>query len=566
MNTFQNFDDFRLEATRQFAHTLIVVDDEANSGPQEAPAVVELRRPTRADAVKPIEVAASHPVSHPMRADVLIETSMALGLICSVLKPKPADGSATRVAKAAQKADILCVDWEMHRDDGKSALDIIKNVLSEDEILGGRFRLIAIYTGVSDKNRILTKVLNSIPKATRERRGIEVRDNYLTSSDGLRIVWLLKKGGTFPPTLNEFAVAEAELPDRLQKEFSLLSGGVLTNVAIATIASIRAATHHVISKFNRNMDGPYFHHRSTVQNAEDAEEYATSIILSELKNAIDSSSIASQFAGAAALDKAISHVLPDHDLLLGIAPKTLSMTLGTYKELIIDGIKPTVSKLRDAKTPFSQGQNFLAEYLAQPFSADDASSKKDMLKFAALTCLAAEAGSAYLHHKPILSLGTIVCDATGNYSLCVQASCDSVRLKKAQPFLFAQLETVPEDQVWNTKDKIEFVVPRKPTPSDGREFVCLKLSDKAPYAALRSIVFAPTADEKVVAQKSAAGAFFFEAASVPPGKRSEKHKRYSWVADVKRRRALRTVQFIGQEMGRIGFDEFEAFRRKYGGG
>lgn len=567
MNTFQNFDDFRLEATRQFAHTLIVVDDEANSGSQEAPvAAVELRRPTRVDAVKPIVATASQAISHPLRADVLIETSMALGLICSVLKPKPADDSSERVAKAAEKADILCVDWEMHRDDGKSALDIIKNVLSDDEILGGRFRLIAIYTGVSDKDRILNKVLNSIPKATRDRRGIEMKDNNLTSGDGLRIVWLLKKGGTFPPALNQFAVAESELPDRLQKEFSLLSGGVLTNVAIATIASIRAATHHVISKFNKNMDGPYFHHRSTVQNPEDAEEYATSIILSELKNAIDSSSIASQFAGAVALDKAISHVLPDQDLLLGIAPKTLSMKLGTYKELIIDGIKPTVIKLRDAKTPFAQGQSFLAEYLAQPFSADDASSKKDMLKFAALTCLAAEAGSTYLHHKPVLSLGSIVCDASGNYSLCVQASCDSVRLKKAQPFLFAQLETVPEDQVWNTKDKIEFVVPRKPTPNDGREFVCLKLSDKAPYAALRSIVFAPTADEKVVAQKSPAGAFYFEAVSVPPGKRSEKHKRYSWVADVKRRRALRTVQFIGQEMGRVGFDEFEAFRRKYGGG
>ncbi len=567
MSTFQNFDDFRLEATKQFAHTLIVVDDEANSGSQETPVgAIELRRPTRSDAAKPIVAAASKTISHPLRADVLIETSMALGLICSVLKPKPGDDSAKRVAKAAKKADILCVDWEMHRDDGKTALDIIKNVLSDDEVLGGRLRLIAIYTGVSDKNKILSKVLSSIPKATRERRDIKMKDNTLISGDGLRIVWLLKKGGTFPSTLNAFTVAESELPNRLQQEFSLLSGGVLTNVAIATIASIRAATHHVISKFNKNMDGPYFHHRSTVQNPEDAEEYATSIILSELKNAIDSSSIANKFAGAPALDKAISHALPDQDLLLGLGEKTLSMKLQTYKDLIIDGIKPTVNKLREAKTPLNQGQNFLSEHLVQPFSASDASSKKDMLKFAALTCLAAEAGSSYIHHKPILSLGTIVCDASGDYSFCVQASCDSVRIKKPQPFLFAQLEIVPEDQVWNTKDKIEFVVPRKPTSNDGREFVCLKLSDKAPYAALRSIVFAPTVDEKVAAKKSPTGTVYFEAVSLPPGKRSEKHKRYNWVADVKRRRALRTVQFIGQEMGRIGFDEFEAFRRKYGAG
>ncbi|MES0020601.1 response regulator receiver domain [Mesorhizobium sp. M0036] len=564
MNVFQNFDDFRLEAIRQFAHTLIVVDDEAGSGSQEiATPPIEVRRPTRFDAAKPIPVAKVQPISHPLKADVLVETSMALGLICSVLKPRKSDKPAENVSKAAQKADILCVDWEMHRDKGKTALEIISSVLSSDESFGGRLRLIAIYTGVSDKDAILKKVLASIPKATRERRGIKLAENYLTSTDGLRVVWLLKKGGTYPPSLEKFAAAESELPVRLQKEFSYLSDGVLTNVAIATIASIRAATHNVIAKFNKNMDGPYFHHRGTVQNPEDAEEYATSIILSELKNAIDRNSIADEFAGKGALEKAISHALPDQDIVFGVDKDATNVKFTTYKDFIIDGIKPTIKKNLEAKTPLTKGHKFYAEHLATPLSPDEASSKKDMLKFAALTGLAAEAESSYSHHEPTLSLGTIVSDASGTYSLCVQASCDSVRLKKAQAFLFAQLEIVSEEEFQKNKEKIEFVVPRKPTSADLREFVCLKLSDKAPYAALRSIVFAPTRDEKVTAKKMKNGTFFFESVAVPTGKRAEKHRRYTWVADVKRRRALRTVQFIGQEMGRIGFDEFEAFRRKY---
>ena len=36
---------------------------------------------------------------------------------------------------------------------------------------------------------------------------------------------------------------------------------------------------------------------------------------------------------------------------------------------------------------------------------------------------------------------------------------------------------------------------------------------------------------------------------------------YRWIADLKRQRALRTVQRLGQHMGRLGFDEFEPYRQ-----
>ncbi|AQZ51949.1 hypothetical protein Mame_02623 [Martelella mediterranea DSM 17316] len=556
----RNFSEFQLEATKQFAHTLIVVDDEAAADLDEpVKSAAKIKKPSRRDLAKPVAVTPSKStdLKHPLRADVLVETSMSLGLICSVVKPKPNDGAPERVAKASQKADILCVDWEMHRDNGKTAVDIITRVIASDEANGGRFRLIAIYTGVADKVRILNSVLKSIPKTTRDRKCLAIRENYIESADGLRIVWLFKQGGTFPANMAEFAIPESALPSRLQKEFSLLSRGVLTNVAIATIASIRAATHHVISKFGKEMDGPYFQHRSTIRSPEDAEEYATAIILSELKNAIDRSSIAAKFAGAEALDKALDDLPADVELGDGNNFSTIDRSL--YKKLIIDGIKPTLKTNQPLQ---NKGAKFFTEHLAQPLRADEDGRKLDLLKFAALTGLSADAEAPYAYHKPSLSLGTLVQDASGNYYLCVQASCDSVRVIAPQPFLFAKLEVVPEESISSHKDKIEFVVPRK-NKGIGKSFVCLKLSDKAPYAALISIVFPPTEDEKVVAKKARDGTLYFEAATLPIGKRAEKHKRYLWIADVKRKRALRTVQFIGQEMGRIGFDEFEAFRRKY---
>ncbi len=37
---------------------------------------------------------------------------------------------------------------------------------------------------------------------------------------------------------------------------------------------------------------------------------------------------------------------------------------------------------------------------------------------------------------------------------------------------------------------------------------------------------------------------------------------YIWVADLKRRRALRVAQNLAKEMGRLGFDEFEPYRKE----
>ena len=38
---------------------------------------------------------------------------------------------------------------------------------------------------------------------------------------------------------------------------------------------------------------------------------------------------------------------------------------------------------------------------------------------------------------------------------------------------------------------------------------------------------------------------------------STDNARFLWIADLKRRRALRVAQSLGQAMGRLGFDEFE---------
>ena len=105
--------------------------------------------------------------------------------------------------------------------------------------------------------------------------------------------------------MNTNQVGEAELPRRLQTEFAKLSEGLLSNVAIATITSIRRSTHHVLSKFSSQMDGPFFHHRALIESPDEAEEYAIDIVLSELKGAIDKQWVAARYAGPEAIEARI---------------------------------------------------------------------------------------------------------------------------------------------------------------------------------------------------------------------------------------------------------------------
>jgi hypothetical protein len=170
-----------------------------------------------------------------------------------------------------------------------------------------------------------------------------------------------------------------------------------------------------------------------------------------------------------------------------------------------------------------------------------------MRQFAVLTGVRAHPGS-HLYRSgaklPELGLGTVIRNSKGAYYLCLQASCDSVRVKRKAAFLFVPLRI--------TVDKPDHVVPalRKGGKVD---FIGLSAPGTA-YAELFSARFDPDAKTQTVLAKRLRrrrGLFF----------KSVSGETYRWIADLKQRRALRTAQKLGQSMGRLGFDEFEPFRQ-----
>ena len=192
-----------------------------------------------------------------------------MGLICSVVNPTGDEGSVAKsVAKASLRADIVSLDWHMnHGDDGVLASEIIQEILHGDEAIGGRLRLIAIYTGNKDQGAILEKIAERLNAAEEIAGTVTKTGDVLTNSSGLRLIWREKSMGN--EKLAD-AVSETQLPKELLKAFSELSNGLLSNVALATISSMRDTTHHVLSKFSSELDGPFFHHRALLKNSSDS--------------------------------------------------------------------------------------------------------------------------------------------------------------------------------------------------------------------------------------------------------------------------------------------------------
>ena len=554
-----DFETLRRDAARSFAQTMIVIDDEASQSSKSSQDRVlnTLQRPSRQTRVTVPDTANVATQGEPRRsgkhaldAKALIDRAMELGLICSVLKPRRGEHFRKRVLKAAEVADIVCLDWEIYDDGGEAASQIIRDILRKDSEQNGRLRLIAIYTGDTTNIGILGKVFDKIPKTIRRLHDFRKTEYEIESSSGTKIVCLFKKHGVqLQEPISTKQVSEGELPSRLQSEFGRLSEGLLSNVALETLGAIRASSHHVLSKFVGVMDWPYFHHRATLSSPEDAEEYAVNVVLSEVKSSVNKRLVAAKSASSNAIASRIGELADSSEALTLVyadrtGKKSYELDVDLAIEMIIKGLGTV---LGEQKPPNSPGKRVFERDFSTLFFGEEEGAHRAMHQFAALTGVVSHPGSHLYRSGQLiasLGLGSIVQGADKKFLMCLQATCDSVRIDGKKSFLF-----VPLDR----KD----VRPEHAIPvlirENRVEYIGLSTSSEG-YRAVQSHDFLGCPETGTVNAhriKYRSGFYF----------RDVSGNTYRWMADLKRRRALRAAQTLGQSMGRLGFDEFEPFRR-----
>lgn len=551
------------KAARTFAHTMIVVDDEPlSSAPDAGPKgeVVSPTRRTKTNKTTTPKAASEASKSHPLDAKGLVKTALESGLVCSVVNPEGSEGEVVaNLARVASRADIVSLDWHMNKgDDGELATQLIQSILDHDQTVGGRLRLIGIYTGNPDRASIFKKLRDRLNSKLDVAHQIAESEGALVNSFGLRIVWR-EKALLAKSTASK--LSEKELPEALLEEFSKLSQGLLTNVALGTISAIRDTTHHVLSKFNPSLDGPFFHHRAFLPEPNDSVDYAVSVVLSSLKSEVDSSQIAADFLANAAIERRIRSMdqspadhkfrSPDkkgveQEVTLSSREICKIVTKG-YKSLSGPAERKKLSVAvhdRMAKLP---GKDKIKKHFSNVFFDSSNEARRAMLDFSLLTNSKVHELSVRQKRSRLrLDLGSVLHSSKHGYLLCLQATCDAGRGTGA--FFFVPMEVDDHSH--------DHVVPHS-EPADEKRLVCLTVPTSKTYT--RSIIL----NFGEINKRVGGVAIRFDGVNKQYFVKDTAGKKYRWLANLKYKRALRAAQAVSQGMTRIGFDEFEPFRKEF---
>lgn len=524
------------EVVSEFLETALVVDDEGL--PKTQPRADDPEQPadvhTREDLalVEPsAEQFAAAEAEHPLRTKQLIDAFADMGVVCGVLAPLEGDEIRQRLLKAAGRADLVVLDWELHRDGGATALQLIKALLDQDNAgERRRLRVLAIYTGQTG----LTSIVNRVRTALRLSEDSLAEDGMALTSENVRIVAFSKSLGDKVPVNRE--IPETELPKRLVREFAQLTAGLVPSVALAALTAVRNETHRLLQALKANMDLGYLGHRVASSFPDDTESHLVDIVAAEIGAILSDGAVGSKAdldAIRSWLDDARTASPP---LNCGSAlekPKQVAeaqlermLTVGLGRDEALDGYEGlSKSVLRAVRR---QGAHLFTN------SSSDAEASSDVFALRMAT------RTLYTRPARVLQLGTVV-RFHGNFWICIQPRCDSVRIDPAQPRSFPFL---PFDIADDDDTEHGFVV------EDPGAAGLVRLRLRAKPFALRTFAFSAD-DTRSVRARKVKGRWNFYATG---------NRRFQWIADLKPEFSQRVAVDLAAEIARVGLNESELVR------
>jgi hypothetical protein len=496
------------------------------------------------------------------------------GIVCGFLSPaangKDREEIIKRVVKSAKRADIVILDWKMEEGErpGSTALEIIDLILKSDEgkrgtsfPSRGRLRLIVIYSQTVDLAGITNDIQKHLDTDSRPSDSFSRPDDFTLNHVSTRICVFRKSGGTANRDGRTYDVNA--LTDKIIDEFTLLTEGLLSNVAIEALSALRQNTHKILQKFNSDLDAPYLTHRALTNPSEETQAHPIALLASEMHDVLEGNGITDSVSPARIklwLQSLPERILPNN---ITVNAKFKAMTVKEQLEFVADAVEKGVHEPTDLSVTNTEWAAFIKK-LKSPnkdehstftnlMLADNSGAEKDR-EFSMLTTIR----SHYTTPPPYLNLGTVVAVRRGevsDYYVCIQPVCDCVRLECARRFPFLKLELPPiiDPQKPKQQSKFDFII------KDGSKRLELKVSYK-PYE-MELFSFIPTADDKIIKAdkvelEGQVKDWVFKGVN-DAGVAVE----CFWLADLKFAHAQRIVDNFGGHISRVGLTESEWLRR-----
>jgi hypothetical protein len=543
----ETYDDDVLDVVNRFLQTVVVIDDRAFR--DTAPSI-ELPEETggapggraiRSDLQIPSEPEKHDlPNEHDLDAKKVTDAFARDGLICGLLEPSPGTAIDDELLLAVRRADLVVIDWVLDRDNGAKALKLIGNILADEAETPERQRLrtIAIYTGQPELRQIAAKVREIAEKVYPDDELVEHDDGLALTKGPVRIAVFAKENAPkLAPDLVDRRIFPADLPARLRREFAVLTNGLITSVALAALAALRDDTHRILKVLNPGLDAAYLGHRSALPAPRDAERHAMALVASELRSVIEDHNVGQQ-VNEDVLTRWVSQqrkdglkfgrlIVEGSDQITGAQiTAMLSRGLGDDGQLAAIQEMGGVSKSK-WKTIKKNATRVFAHTLEEADDADAELARCMMLR------------TIYAHPERTLQLGTVVQSVEGDYLVCVQPVCDSVRLKQeGRPFPFLKLSI-------SNREKSHLIVPGL---EDGEWDHLLILTNP------RDIVvedFSPKDRHDSISATRVEKEYLFENVS---------GRSFRWVCELKSEFAQKIAVDLASEFSQVAVDEAEVLR------
>lgn len=512
------------EIAKRFLLTAVVVDDQPYFEPAVSGVLTPPRRGDQVATERAHEEGTRN--SHNLSATALTASFVDQGLICGVIQPG-GDTDTPNLPAVVKRADVIVVDWRLNGDDGGRALELLKWVIGDDA--SERLRLIAVYTGEPDIRSIGARIVDKLTSAGHDFDSVADQDDDLVFSVGSCLIVIYAKPGTLlEPGLLQRSVSEHDLAARLIGDFAGMVEGLLPSIALTGLAAVRENAHKVLHSFETNLDPAFLTHRACLPSPTDSEQHMVAQLASELHGIMDEAVAKESPAGVTAIERWLAKFKRDG---IKFAPDK-SMNSNQAMTLLTDGLDKANGPLSK-----SRGHEIMTSGFARP---QDGSPHGLNSRFASIMCFR----TVFDGTLKRLWMGTAVRkqDESGEYQhlLCMRPRCDSVRMTKAESFLFVPLSC-------HTPNTFQIVTPvERDAESHPRFSVDTDMSEWV------MVDFEPDEQvESVVTKRDGPVSYFL----------STDDARYEWIGELKLELAQSLAQSLASSLSGVALDKSEWLRR-----
>jgi hypothetical protein len=553
-----------LRVVDRFLQTAVVIDDRAFRREERVEPMPQLipEPPTPSTAVPVDErqvqpgseatpllviVPVPDPDPHGLDAEAVIDSFARRGIVCSVLKRVP-DENPAEPGQSARRlfspADILIIDWQVHRADGsdtnEETLEFVETAVKDSARDTPRqLRLIIVYTGATD----LLDVVDKVEERLKNAGSNPVKDgDFAFRAGAVRVVILGKpsnyRGGE---SKNQQVVSHSEIASRAAMEFAVMTAGLVSNVALGSLAEIRRATHRLLSRFGPHLDAPFLAHRALLDPPDSGNEHLVPLIVSELEAILED-----QIPPELLSDESIRDWLVTREDPMPLIDNSPGLTTAekarrAVEEICVSGVhqhaqfsvpnQPTwVKKIADGKGVADLGK--LTDIIAGEHLVDGNERLEVLMSLR----------PRYGPKPPALALGSLLSSVEEGgtfYWLCLQPACACYIRTDGPRRAFPLLKLDLANERFNLLAE-----------SDGA-FIRLRWHPH-PHRQ-RMVEFEANSPSGAVVAESIDGKFWISAA--------DSGLKYRWLGDLKFAQAQRVAQAMAGEAARVGLTESEWLRR-----